>query len=106
MTAHILYSTLENLNRPLAEEFDAIRRESFKIWEEQYMRPFTTHGKLHSERVERNLDSLTRPLKEPLTAEEIFILLSACYLHDIGMQLIDDSEARSRHAQYAYDLIL
>lgn len=108
MSARFLYNELRGTNPDLADELDAICREALEIWDEQYLRPFTAHGKPHIEQVERNLDSLTRPLQSlgaTLTAEEIFVLLSACYLHDIGMQL-DDPDARAKHAEYAHSLIL
>lgn len=108
MTLRILRNEL-GTNRELAVTFDRIYEESLRIWGEQYLREFTTHGRQHTEQVERNLDSLTRPLQSsarPLTTEEIFVLLSAACLHDIGMQRADDPDARKRHAQYAYDLIL
>jgi hypothetical protein len=107
--ARILRDELQDTNPELATTFDRIYQESLKIWDEQYLREFTTHGRSHTEQVERNLDSLTRPLQKSamaLSAEEIFVLLSATCLHDIGMQRADDPEARSRHAQCAYDLIL
>lgn len=109
MSNRLLYSELWSLNPGLAQEFDAIYRESLNIWNEQHLREFTVHGKLHTAQVERNLDSLTRPLQNSrmsLKAEEIFALLSACCLHDVGMQLADEPDARSKHAQYAYELIL
>jgi len=40
-----------------------------------------------------------------LTAEEIFVLIAACHLHDIGMQL-GLVDARENHAEYAHKLIL
>ena len=110
MATRTLYNELGQLNPTLQNEFDSIYQESIKIWDEQYLRQFTTHGKEHTAQVEKNLDSLTRPLQisdeTKLKAEEIFVLLSACCLHDIGMQLADDPNARSSHAEYAYQLIL
>ncbi|HEY0366365.1 MAG TPA: hypothetical protein VGC73_07830, partial [Pyrinomonadaceae bacterium] len=94
---------------PLAAEFDRIYEEAGEIWKEQYMLKFTEHGPLHTQQVERNLDDLTRPLQDSpnkLKPDEIFVLLSAACLHDIGMQLIDDPEARRKHAEHAYNLIL
>lgn len=93
----------------LAAEFDRIYEEANEIWNEQYMRTFTEHGPRHTEQVVRNLASLVQPLENsgnPLTPEESFVLLSAACLHDIGMQLIDDPDARRKHAQHAHDLIL
>jgi hypothetical protein len=109
MATRVLYNELRRQNAALADEFDAIYRESLKIWDEPDLREFTDHGKVHIDQVERNLDSLTRPLQSSssaLKAEEIFVLLSACCLHDIGMQLVDDPDARAKHAQYSYELIL
>lgn len=40
-----------------------------------------------------------------LRPEEIFVLLAACYLHDIGMQL-DVPDAREEHAEWSHQLIL
>jgi hypothetical protein len=95
----------------LAAKFDRIYEESLEIWKQPYMWHFTDHGEPHSVQVERNLDALTRPLQRKgsenrLTQDEIFVLLSAACLHDIGMQRIDDPEARQKHANYAYELIL
>jgi hypothetical protein len=104
----ILRDELEHASGDLVRVFDRIYEESLRIWDEQHLYEFTDHGKRHTQQVERNLDALTRPLQRsaPLSGEEIFVLLSACCLHDIGMQRADDPEARSRHAQSAYDLIL
>lgn len=91
----------------LVTEFDNIYRASLDIWKAERLEQFTTHGKEHTEQVEQNLDDLTRSLQNsetPLTVEEIFVLLSACCLHDIGMQ-IDDPNARAKHAEYSYKLI-
>ena len=108
MRERLLYNKLSQLDDELARQFDRIYEEAFKIWDEQHLRQFTIHGKKHTDQVERNLDSLTAPIQnseKPLSAEEIFVLLSACCLHDIGMQL-DVPDARAKHAQYSYELIL
>ena len=109
MTERLLYAELQAKNLDLASALDKIYEESLRVWDEQYLIKFTTHGKAHIVQVERNLDSLTRPLQastNPLRAEEIFILLAGACLHDIGMQLADDPDARAKHAQYSYELIL
>jgi hypothetical protein len=96
-------------NAELARAYDRIYEESLKIWEEQHLKQFTSHGPAHTEQVEKNLYDLTRPLHHagcPLSDEELYILLSATCLHDIGMQLSDDPEVRRKHAQNAYELIL
>jgi hypothetical protein len=109
MATRILRDELRSGNEELAAVFDRVYEESLKIWAEQHLFNFTTHGRLHTEQVERNLDSLTRPLQgsqRPLSPEEMFVLLSAACLHDIGMQRADDPKARDKHAQYSYELIL
>ena len=98
MAIRILRQELERGDRELAAVFDRVYEESVKIWDGQHLFNYTAHGKSHTEQVERNLDSLTRPLQSstrPLTSEEIFILLSAACLHDIGMQRADDPERGS-----------
>ncbi len=104
----LLYDSLAALSPTLKENFDAVAKAASEIWDEQHHRTFTTHGLPHYTQVERNLDALTAPLQRsnaPLIAEEIYVLLCACYLHDIGMQL-ERPDARERHAQYSYEMIL
>jgi hypothetical protein len=109
MATRILRDELASESKELSAIFDRVYEESLKIWDEQHLFNFTTHGEQHTLQVERNLDSLTRPLRrlrQPLSAEETFVLLSAACLHDIGMQRADDPDARAKHAQHSYDLIL
>ncbi len=50
---------------------------------------FTDHSVEHSDNLIRLLHELTAPLTStahPLNADELVILYSACYLHDVGMQ--------------------
>ena len=103
-----LYKELRRQHTALAKDLDKIRAEALEIWREPHLRRFTEHAEPHIEQVENNLDDLAQPLQEsrnPLTPEEIFVLLAACNLHDIGMQL-DVPDARERHAEYSYQLIL
>lgn len=113
----LLYDELVEKNGELAQTFARIYEYSLDIWSRPQLLRFTEHGELHTRQVEKNLDNLTRPLQRlgkpqkgqdelsgALIPEEIFILLSACCLHDIGMQY-DDEEARKRHAEYSCNLI-
>lgn len=106
-----LFAELARESPSLAEELRLIHREALNIWSEPqpgYIRPFTAHAEPHIAQVERNLDALTQSLQNSqyrLVPEEIFVLLGACYLHDIGM-LLEAPDARARHAEYAYELIL
>lgn len=94
---------------PLAAEFARIYAEALEIWNGPYMQEFAAYGLQHFKQVEENLDDLTWPLQnspKALTPDEIFVLLSAACLHDIGIQLVDDAGARRKDAQHAHDLIL
>jgi len=107
MTERILYEKLKCTSPELAEELDKICDEALNIWKEQHLQEFTAHGKPHIEKVEKNLAALVAPLdaNTPLTEHEIFILVAACYLHDIGMQF-SAPDAREAHAECVYHLIL
>ena len=80
-----LYEELDSSNVGLARALDQICSEADAIWEQQNLREFTVHGGEHYRQVESNLDCLTNRLQRStnkLSPEEIFVLLSACYLHD------------------------
>ena len=105
----LLRAELEKADPKLARAFDHIYEESLRIWNTELHSKFTTHGQAHSEQVEANLGDLTRPLQhseKPLNEHEIFVLLSGACLHDVGMQLIDDPDARANHAEAARQMIL
>ncbi len=65
-------------------------RESVKpILSNNILPHFTDHSVLHSDGVTRRVDSLIVPLQETkaaLSDQELVVLYSACYLHDIGLQ--------------------
>jgi hypothetical protein len=108
MIKGVLFEELRQGNPALADNLQDVYKRAIEIWEEQSLRAFTAHGKPHIDQVASNLDQLTRPLlgvNAPLGPEEIYVLLAACYLHDIGMQL-DLPDARERHAEHSFDLIL
>jgi len=108
ITARLLYRELRQQSASLADELDAITKEALVLWQNQHLRTFTAHGEAHILQVEANLDALTRGLQaspQKLQPHEIFVLIAACYLHDIGMQL-GERDAREKHAQFAFDLIL
>jgi hypothetical protein len=80
---------------------------------------YTDHGKTHSERVARHIFEILKPLHgaERLTPPELFVLLAACYLHDIGMWDLrleektypyspqDYEEIRARHPRRSAEMI-
>ncbi|MCP4106629.1 MAG: hypothetical protein GY749_14015 [Desulfobacteraceae bacterium] len=57
----LLYNEIRN--QDLLRELNTICNEALGLWQEQYLRPFTAHGKPHIDQVERNLDDLTRALQ-------------------------------------------
>lgn len=108
MSRGFLYQKLREDASDLANNLDRIWEEALAIWREPRLLSMTQHGRPHLEQVEKNLDQLSQPLYLqglPLSSAEIYVLLAACYLHDIGMQL-DVPDAREQHAQYSYELIL
>lgn len=108
MTERLLYLEMREHSAPLADELDTITKEALALWQNQHLRTFTAHGEVHILQVEANLDALTRGLQaspQKLEPYEIFVLIAACYLHDIGMQL-GEPDARADHAEYAFKLIL
>ena len=72
---------------------------------------YTYHDVGHSERVIAKLEKLTSGLtssERPLNKHEVFILLAAAYLHDVGMQYagqnLSRDEIRDRHAELSYEM--
>src|ERR1700678_4339998 len=51
-----------------------------------YLPSFTDHSVAHSDRLCDLIDRLTEPLEQQLSEKEAFILYSAAYLHDAGLQ--------------------
>jgi CheY-like chemotaxis protein len=83
---------------------------------------YTLHGHSHSEAIIKNLSSFKlheRRIKNPLNKYELFFLISASYLHDIGMALITDEDKgesidknklseiiRKNHSMKSFDYIM
>ncbi len=82
------------LKQRLGKDFDAklniIEQEADKIWKkgELYHVYYTLHGLDHSNYVIKILEKLIEGLNpsDNLNETEVFCLLSAAYLHDVGMQ--------------------
>jgi HD superfamily phosphodiesterase len=86
-----------DMNGTLMNTLDADRRRALenvreaaaRIWSRPLHRYYTDHTVDHSERVIALLDGLTAGMMDTdkrLSSTEIFVLLAAAYLHDIGMQ--------------------
>lgn len=86
-----------------------IRKKVKEIWEYPQHRYFTDHSIKHSERILRYLWPLTRPCQDKLSDAEIYILVAAAYLHDVGMQSeklgADLRGNRRRHQELSVEMI-
>jgi hypothetical protein len=103
-----LYRQLCTGAPPLGEFYGRVLACAEGLWADQYLSKFTAHGLPHIAEVMLNLDALAQlfPTQgdERLKPEEILVLLSACCLHDIGMQS-DADDARADHATLSRKLI-
>lgn len=89
----------QQLGTDYATKLKVIESKAKEIWEkgELYHTYYTLHGMKHSDAVVNILDLLVDGLnpEDKLDEIEIFCLLSAAYLHDVGMQRkYPDDEAR------------
>jgi hypothetical protein len=109
------------MNSMLMEILDADRRRALenareaaaRIWARPLHRSYTDHTVAHSERVIALLDGLTAGMMatdKRLSPIEVFCLLAAAYLHDIGMQNEkfaggDLDEIRAHHNEQTAEMI-
>ncbi|QDU09467.1 HD domain-containing protein [Gimesia aquarii] len=63
----------------------ALRMKVAGILANNLLHHFTDHSVNHSDNVASLVDQLQEGIKEPLSDQELIILYSSCYLHDIGM---------------------
>jgi hypothetical protein len=66
-----------------------LREKVAPILANNLLHHFTDHSVAHSDSLTQFVDQLAEPLQasdNPLSEQELVILYSACYLHDIGMQ--------------------
>jgi HD superfamily phosphodiesterase len=66
-----------------------VRAAAERIWASPLHRYYTDHTTAHSERIVTLLDGLTAGMMatpKRLSSTEVYVLLAAAYLHDIGMQ--------------------
>ncbi|MFA6363758.1 tetratricopeptide repeat protein [Methanoregula sp.] len=102
-----LHSALKNVNiNPHCGKIDLYNHiERVKKHAKKWLEPLGKNGYEHSERLELYLNSLTKRLRNEsgITADEIFILLYAVYLHDIGYNKdgqIESSGHQKRSQEY------
>jgi hypothetical protein len=85
-----LEQELRRISPDLSERLEGVRKAVNKVWEVPYLHWYTDHGPQHSRRVIDLISQILYPLCHenhfPLSDYELYILLAACYLHDLGMQ--------------------
>lgn len=106
----------------LSQALEEIKVATAEIWKVPALPGFTDHGPKHSRRVARLLGQIVKRFmftQYALTEYEVFILLAACYLHDIGMQYTrregrttdqpltksDYDDIRESHPKKSFELI-
>ena len=80
---------LDTLDSDQRRQLENVRAAAGRIWSRPLHRYYTDHTMAHSERVIALLDGLTAGVMRTdkwLSPTEVFVLLAAAYLHDIGMQ--------------------
>jgi|GEM_PF-924382 len=87
-----LEEELRKLDRGLWSNLQQVKGAALKIWAVPKLRWFTDHGPEHSRAVVDLIGRIVEPMYRHqvglLTADELFVLLTSCYLHDIGMQCL------------------
>lgn len=108
----------------LYERLERVRNSSIAIWKEPRLKWFTDHrAETHSRKIIEHIGQIIEPLQttaQSLNPHELFVLLAACYLHDIGMQdfrlsdgrgvegfiISDYNQIREDHPQRGRELII
>ncbi|WP_321430259.1 NB-ARC domain-containing protein [uncultured Methanolobus sp.] len=82
------------LDENLASKLNIIEQEAKEIWSKGELNHlyYTLHGLDHSQNVINLINKLVEGLSIELNDAEIFCLLSAAYLHDVGMQVKYDDD--------------
>jgi len=109
-------------NSQLFDSLEDIKKISENIWRTPYLPWFTKHDCEHSREIIHILGQILNPIKKTpnyLNEYEIYILLSAAFLHDIGMQFLkikgiaidklterEYEIIRKKHAEMSYRMIL
>lgn len=125
-----LEAYLEEYDGEYFEIYQNIKRAAQKIWENPRLNWYTGHGVEHSKRIIFHLNRLCKGLPRippdtgiphyGLKPLEVFLLLAAARLHDIGMQDLSDlnnlpvdkmdenawDEVRRRHPKRTYEIIM
>lgn len=74
-------------SKDLKQRLQEIRSFVHRVWDfPPLLKGFTDHGPFHSDRVITKIDELLGEGGPKLSEDEAFVLATACYLHDVGMQ--------------------
>jgi hypothetical protein len=97
---------LREKNQKFFDDLQKIKYTAKRIFDERPNIPwYTDHSGAHSRRVVDRIFSLLDPLQQRLSAQELFVLLASCYLHDIGMFYFKITGKTYPYDPSDYDLI-
>lgn len=90
-------------NDKLKNNLNDIKYACTEVHKDRFLLPFSDHGIQHSERMISAIESLCKNLTSgtnSLNIYECFILVSAIYLHDVGLQMYNDDELEKFRISY------
>lgn len=107
-------SLMDYLDENLSRAVGNVRESAVKIWAAPKHKYYTDHTVAHSERIIAKLNGLTAGVmhsEKPMSKHELYILLAAIFLHDIGMQNEcfeggDLEKIREVHEKITYEMIM
>jgi hypothetical protein len=87
----LLFAELDRRNPAMAQIAREIQLATERIWTPVQAPWYTDHGPHHSQRIAEIIEQILFGVPDfrgtvQLTAEELLVLIGACYLHDVGMQ--------------------
>ena len=93
-------------DKSYSQNIDNIAAAVEKIHKDRMLYNFTDHGIAHSNKMINMLDKMIRQanLTSLFSGPEIFIMLAAIYLHDIGIQADEKNLLRSFAGEYSIEL--
>ena len=105
---------IDYLRGDLHRAVNNVREAAIEIWKVPKHKYYTDHTVEHSDRIVTKLDGLISGIMQgghPLSQHEIYILLAAAHLHDIGMQNErfeggDLERIREVHEKISYEMII
>ena len=107
------HKLINTLDADQLRGLENVRAAAARVWSRPLHRYYTDHTTAHSERVIALLDGLTAGVMatdKRLSPTEVYVLLAAAHLHDIGMQNEkfaggDLEEIRAHHHEQTAEMI-